>query len=295
MSTAAPSGRTLLIGCRNNDGVAERVRRRFESDASAAWFEVDCAGTLHPGTVSYLAGHFDGTVILGCPPQNCVYRYGARLADARILEDQRPAIPGRIARQSVRVLHHAMGEWPQIVSAIDQFRRSPSEPPSSVLGAGRVLLAVTFSVGLLVLVAVGTRWPQGADADYALLRLGWRLAGQVRERCRELPAEELAKRPVHMRQPRECTTEVLSYNLTAAVDDRVVLQKKVRPSGFRADRPLSVEEDLRIAPGEHVVRVTFTPEDAGSNGKVLALVRRTRFDRQRVVLVTYDSEALVIR
>jgi ferredoxin/coenzyme F420-reducing hydrogenase delta subunit len=288
--------RTLVVACRNNGGVSERVRTRLGADGSAECFEVDCAGTLHPGTVSYLAGHFGGTVILGCPPRNCVHREGAMLADARILMERRPAVPGRIAQQSVRVLHYSMGEWPRILSAIDAFTSPSSLPRGKSGGTGlRIVMAAGFSAILLGLVALGSRWPQGATADHALLRLGWRLAGQVKERCRDLTPEEMAKRPVHMRTPRECVSEVLTYDLKAVVDGEVVTEKRVKSPGLRADRPLSVEEDLEVLPGEHAVTVTFTPADAGSGGKVLSFERKLRFDRKRVVLITYENDALIAR
>ena len=48
-----------------------------------------------------------------------------------------------------------------------------------------------------------------------------------------------------MRVPRECVTEVLSYDLRAVVDGQIVAEKTVRSPGLRADRPLNVQEDLR--------------------------------------------------
>jgi hypothetical protein len=98
-----------------------------------------------------------------------------------------------------------------------------------------------------------------------------------------------------MRRPRECTSEVLAYDLEAVVDGRVVSEKRLTSPGLRADRPLSVEEDLPIPPGEHAVRVTFAPADPASGGKVLSFERTVRFERGRVVLVTYDNDRLVSR
>jgi len=128
-----------------------------------------------------------------------------------------------------------------------------------------------------------------------VLRLGWRLTGQVRERCRDLTAEELAARPVHMRRSRECVSEVLAYDLTATIDGRVVSQQRVKSPGLRADRPLSVEEDVTIAPGEHAVTVTFAPAEAGSGGKTLTFEDRLRFVPGRVVLITHEEGRLTAR
>jgi ferredoxin len=294
--TEHPEKRTLLVSCRNNGSIPARLRERFGENGSAAYFDVDCVGTLHPGTVSYLGGHFGATAILGCPPQNCIHREGAVLADLRILAERVPAVPGRIAQLPVRVFHYSTGEWPEVAAALEGLASASSPGRAGWIGRGlRAAMATGFSALLLVGLALGSGWPQGADADHALLRLGWRLAGQVKERCRDLTPEELARRPVHMRKPRECASEVLSYDLRAVVDGRVVAQKTVRSPGLRADRPLSVEEDLRIAPGEHEVSVTFTPHDAGTTGKVLSLERRIPFERGRVVLITSENDALIAR
>jgi ferredoxin/coenzyme F420-reducing hydrogenase delta subunit len=294
-STERPEQRTLLVACRNNGGVAERLRGAFAGDPSVACFEVDCVGTLHPGTVSYLASRFAGTVIVGCPPQNCVHREGATLGDARILMEQKPAVPGRIAGLPVRVLHHSMAEWARIVAAVEASRRSTSARGPALRTGVRAVVAVAFTAILISLVALGSRWPQGADPDHALLRLGWRLAGQVKEQCRDLSAEELQKRPAHMRVARECARTVLTYDLRAVVDGRVVAEKRVASPGLRADRPLSVEEEIEVAPGEHSVQVTFTPEERASGGRVLSLDRRVRFERGRVALVTDDNDALTVK
>jgi ferredoxin len=259
--------RSLVVACRYNGGLPDG----FGTDAAVARFDVECAGTLHPGTIAYLGRHFADTQVVTCPPQNCLSREGSTLAVARIVGERAPAVAGQIARLPVRVIFHAGTAGP------------------------RWLAAVALSLLLLALVALASGWPQGADADHAVLRLAWRLAGQVRERCRDLTAEELAARPVHMRRPRECVSEVLTYDLTAAVDGRVVSHKRVKSPGLRGDRPLSVEEDLKIAPGEHAVTVTFAPAEAGTGGKTLTFEDRIRFAPARVVLLTYDNRRLTVR
>ena len=284
--------RTLIIPCRNNGEVAGAAESRYGTDGRADLLAVECAGTLHPATVAYLAAHFGATVVLACPPQACLHREGATLADARILGDRKPAIPGRIARQSVRVLHHSMGEWPLIEAAVDGIGGSipPSPRPARGIRRGQ---ALGLSAVLLGFLALGSRWPQGADADHALLRLGWRLAGQVEERCRDLTPEELARRPVHMRLPRECVSSALPYRLLATVDGRVVAEKTVKAPGLRADRPLTVEEEVEVQPGDHEVRVVFRPETSGGEGRTLSFQGRVQFDRQRVVLVTLEDDQLM--
>ena len=304
-SLSDPARMTVLVACGNNGGLAERLEHYCAHHSSLAWFPVDCAGTLHPGTVSYLGGHFGGLLVVACPPQNCLHREGASLADARILGERRPAIPGRIAGLPVRLLHGSSADWNRIVVAIDAMRGDCDTVSAAaaldrprIVGARplrRRAGAVAMTGALMALVAAGSGAPQGRDADHAVLRLGWRLPGQVRERCRDLTPEELAARPVHMRRTRECVREALAYDLTASVDGRVIARKRIQPPGLRHDRPLSIEEEFDVGPGAHTVTVTFSPETADTGGKILAYDGTVRFDRGRVVLITYDGDRLVAR
>jgi ferredoxin/coenzyme F420-reducing hydrogenase delta subunit len=292
-SSADAAGRPLLVACRHNGGLSDRLRGRYAADRGATIFEVDCAGSLHPGTVSYLGRRFAGTLVLSCPTQSCLYREGTTLAEARIVGERRPAVPGQIERLPVRVLEASAGEWPRVVAAIETLPGSTAR--TRIARGPRWTLLVALSAILLGLVAAGSRWPQGTDASHSLLRLGWRLAGQVRERCRDLTAEEQAARPVHMRRARECVSEVLTYDLTASVDGRVLMRQRVKSPGLRADRPLNVEEDLRVTPGEHMVTIAFTPEEPGEAGKPLTFEGRIMFTPARVVLITYENGRLIAR
>jgi ferredoxin len=293
--TAGAERTRLVIACRSSGGAAA-VNGRLAAAGPVAQLELDCAGTLHPGTVSYLAGHFAETLVLACASQNCVYREGARLVDARILHEQRPAIPGRLPSLPVRVLHGSPGEWNSSVGALETGRAAaPGARAPRGRAVARAAAAAGFTVLLLAAFALASRWPQGTDPQHAVLRLGWRLTGQVQERCRELSAEEQARRPVHMRRTRECVSAVLTYDLSAAVDGTVLRQRRVTSPGLRADRPLIVEEDVEVTPGQHRVAVTFRPADAGSGGRVFKLERTLSFARGRVVLITHADDALVVR
>jgi ferredoxin len=285
-----------IVACRENRGLTAELQKVLRGRDALAWFPLDCAGTLHPGTVSYLGGHVRSTLVLACPPPSCLHRLGAMLADARILGERRPAIPGRIANLPVRLLCVSEAELGSVVSTLDALGVVAESPASGRSDSWRRrAAAVAFSAGLLALVAGGSRWPQGADADDAVLRLGWRMVGQARERCRDLTPDEIAARPVHMRRTRECVREALAYNLTATVDGVVVARKRVHAPGLRGDRPLSVEEELRIRPGRRDVTVTFGPEEGDTGGKTLTFDGAVQFERGRVVLITHDGNRLLAR
>jgi ferredoxin len=290
-SLAKPQHTTVVLACRGDVALTSRLRA-WAADRPAAIMDLACAGTLHPGTVSYLGSHARGVAVIACPPANCMHREGAALADARILLERPPAIPGRLSGQHVRVMHTTTAEWRSLQRELTAFAGADRAAchgrpwPGAALAAG-------FSVLLLALLASGSRAPQGRTADHAVLRLGWRLPGQVKETCRTLTEGELAQRPAHMRVPRECVSEALAYDMSATVDGRVIAEGKVRASGLRADRPLTVEEEHPLEPGRHDVVVSFTPEDARARGRALRLARQIAFEPGRVVLITIEGEELI--
>src|SRR5262249_28537209 len=108
-----------VVACRENRELIARLQRALTGHGALAWLTGDCAGELLPGTVQCWGGHFGGARVLACPPQNCLHRRGATLADARILGERRPAIPGRIAKLPVRFLCASASEWKGVVAAID--------------------------------------------------------------------------------------------------------------------------------------------------------------------------------
>ncbi|MDT8342277.1 MAG: hypothetical protein RQ751_12255 [Longimicrobiales bacterium] len=131
-------------------------------------------------------------------------------------------------------------------------------PGRRVLAGGAALLAAA-------LIAAGSRAPVTfSPADAALLRLSWRLPGVATEACRELSEEELARLPVHMRNPSACIGVIASYLLEVRLNGTLLASDTVAPPGARGDRPLNVLREYPLDPGDHRLDVTFRallPED----------------------------------
>lgn len=195
-----------------------------------------------------------------------------------------------------------------------------------ILSAAFVAGAIAFAVAAL------SRVPYAAgDEEGAILRLSWRFRGERLEECRRLSAEELAQLPAHMRREVVCEGGVAPFLLSATVDSVAVAHDTIRASGARADRPLYVFREVRVAPGEHRLQVRFhrldrrdagdrkpdghgnheeegegeqeerklDSEEMAAGGEPAALALHTRFRAApgEVVLVTYDPELrrLVLR
>jgi hypothetical protein len=148
-------------------------------------------------------------------------------------------------------------------------------------------------LGGLYFLALAPYQPKGSDTS--LLRLSWRMRGEVEEECRERSAEELEKLPVHMRTPRVCEREAVAYELNVSVDDREVLSRHLIAAGAKGDRPIYVLEEVPLEPGAHRVRVALRSDheddddDEDDDETQTVLDQMVRFEKGRIHLVTLDS------
>lgn len=173
---------------------------------------------------------------------------------------------------------------------------------------GRVWkLAAGLLAAAAVLALAGlSRMPYRASGDdQALIRLSWRIrAEQMGAECRRPSQEELEALPPHMRNPDACVGSLRPFRLRVRVDDRTVLDDRVRPGGARRDRPVYVFRDVEVAPGERRVEITFRQEVDGAGesaragegpdedappGVALELRRTLRVGIREVVLITLDD------
>jgi len=166
-------------------------------------------------------------------------------------------------------------------------------------------LAVRFAVALGILLGVEAlaHLPLGAPAGNAAIRLAIRTAAGKIEICREVPAEELARLPIHMRQPRLCTEQPVAYHLTLAVDGSELHATRARRRGMRSDRPLVIDDLVEIPAGRRVIAVTLEPEvPPGTPDAIAASLPRGELRRTldlpagRIALVTWEADTgLVVR
>jgi hypothetical protein len=132
--------------------------------------------------------------------------------------------------------------------------------------------AAVATAGGLVLLA----WASAAPLPHhspgmARLRLSWSARPERIEVCRQISAEELARRAEHMRQRLECDGVFATYLLRVAIDDRSIGEAVIHGSGLRYDRPLYLLRDYPVPPGVHQVRVTLTRREAVDTGRTESL------------------------
>lgn len=169
---------------------------------------------------------------------------------------------------------------------------------SSIEKLWRHTLRAAFSLLLVgVVVALG-QVPMGRPSERAVLRLALRSVGGRVEVCRDRTAEELAALPQHMRQPRVCDQYSPSYRLAVELDGEPRVDEAVAPGGVRGDRPIIIDRQIVVMPGQSRLVVDFVPLiDDGSEEVRLAaaelpayrLETTVELEADRIVLITLDE------
>lgn len=178
-----------------------------------------------------------------------------------------------------------------------EVRAVPPPRPAVLRWLAPILVVTLMTVSLGWL----TRAPyQPPGADYAVLRLSWRLRAPAAEVCRTRSQAELDALPVHMRAPEVCERRVAAHDLTVRIDSLAADTTRVVQGGAKGDRPLYVFREIPLEPGRHRVRIRFAAAAAApveAQVAPLALDTVLHMDVGAVVLVTLgaDTRTVIVR
>ena len=122
------------------------------------------------------------------------------------------------------------------------------------LGAARAVLVWAAFGALLVWLSHAPSFaPRPADA--AVLQVSIAHAGARLAPCRRLSAAELAARAPNMRAPEVCPRGRSPVRVVVALDDRVLIDQILPPSGLAHDGTSSLYRRIDIPAGEHRLMV----------------------------------------
>lgn len=131
--------------------------------------------------------------------------------------------------------------------------------PKPELGALRAVLAwAAFGALLLWLSHAPSFAPRPANA--AVLQVSIAHAGARLAPCRRLSAAELAARAPNMRAPEVCPRGRSPVRVTVAIDDKVVIDEVLPPSGLARDGTSTLYRRIAIPAGERRLRVRVTDD-----------------------------------
>lgn len=89
------------------------------------------------------------------------------------------------------------------------------------------------------------------EPGMAQVTLAFNHAGQPREPCRQLSAEELAKLPPNMRKPMDCPRQRSPVVVELLMDGERLLHAVANPPGLFEDGSVNVFRSVRLPEGKH--------------------------------------------
>lgn len=220
---------------------------------------VPCVGWVHPLTVERaLRRGARGVLVVGCGATEPPYREGLRWTAERLEARRAPRLRlERAPAERVRFLQLGRGAREEVVREAARFLAGappPAPPRPLARWAALAALAVAFTLPLAWASRVPYAPPAPAGPE---LVVSFRHAGSNQERCRDVPPEENAQLPPHMRRPRICERGRAPVRLRVEVDGRPTLERSYAAKGLRGDGPSLAMETLRLEPGEHEISVSL--------------------------------------
>jgi hypothetical protein len=148
-------------------------------------------------------------------------------------------------------------------------------------------------------VVAGSQVPYRVTPEEAgRARFSWRAPPPRVEACRPPTEEELLGLPPHLRPEEVCEGRSLPFRLEVEIDGETALEREIRPSGARHDRPVYVRHELPLSPGAYRLVVRFEVADAEGTAAAaiepLHLDVRVELGPRQVLLVTRTDQGLVL-
>lgn len=160
--------------------------------------------------------------------------------------------------------------------------------------AGLVLVLGIAGWGLATSSALPTPWHR---AEAAMLRVSWVARPERIEECHDVDDDELAERPAHMRQSRECRGGSATYRLRVAVDGTTTADLVLEGGGLRKDRAIFALDEFSVPPGRRHLLVRFSRVEPSDEPMDSTNVRRGAVPRElqldTTVTIAASTVALV--
>ena len=260
------SQRIMIITCQA-DGETKNLKRQYEGVV-----EVACMGHLPPSYIDYILSRdlADGVLMTGCGENECKYRFGMMWTQQRINRQRDPLLRNRVDQQRIALAW--LAPWTNYRNTDERFNAFaqtlyPSQIKPDVQANKKYamlqnkpvrLVAVgTTCIVLMFIVARFSNWPmiKLRGGNQAIVSLSFSHAGQLVHECRKLTQAELDELPANMRKAEDCERERQAVDVIFKLDDIILYQQTLAPTGIWKDGEVTVYQRLKIPYGQHQVFV----------------------------------------
>ena len=125
------------------------------------------------------------------------------------------------------------------------------------------------------------------DSEQSILSLTFSHAGQRVHECRKLTQAELDELPPNMRKPEDCQRERHPVDVVFSVDDTVLYQESLPPTGIWGDGKITVYKRILIAEGER--RIFIGLRDDNGQEYDYEYTNALTFEAGQHLVIDFDS------
>jgi hypothetical protein len=124
--------------------------------------------------------------------------------------------------------------------------------------------------------------------DEAMITIAFAHAGQLREPCRKLSYEELAKLAPNMRKPDDCPRERSPVKIETLLNGKPLYGETLQPAGLFGDGGVDVYYSQKIPAGDHLLTLKMN-DSVRIKGFNHNLEQQIKVDPAQILLVDFDS------
>ena len=126
------------------------------------------------------------------------------------------------------------------------------------------------------------------EQDQAVVTLSFTHATKLREPCRKLSQEELMKLAPNMRLSMDCKRERSPLNLELYLDDKLLTEVVLQPSGIHKDQGVSMFQSIKVKAGEHKLRIWLN-DDVKVEGATYKHEQSVNIKPEQLLLIDFDA------
>lgn len=127
------------------------------------------------------------------------------------------------------------------------------------------------------------------ESDQAVITLAFSHAGERKEECRTLSAEELAQLPPNMRLAQDCPRERSPVTVELLMDDERIIEKVFEPPGLFKDLGVDVYLSAKVPAGQHRLTVSMN-DNVRVEGNTHIDEQTVTLEPAQLLVVNFNSE-----
>ena len=152
------------------------------------------------------------------------------------------------------------------------------------------LQAVNYGVFMLLVWYFSAAPPYTQlTANQAVITVAFSHAGELREECRQLSQEELAKLPPNMRAPMDCPRERSPVTVQLLLDGELLIEDVAHAPGLYNDLGIDIYRSAKVPVGKHTLAVRMN-DNVRVEGPTHSHEETVTLEPAQLLVIDFNSE-----